>query len=440
MAGVGAVLSGLFGYWSIYRAVVGTAPGAGAIMAPVVAAPLSIVVMPFSNQTGDPQKSYIADALSTSISADLSRIREAFVIPAATAFIYKDKAASVQQVGSDFGVRFVLNGSVLSSGEQLRISAQLADAHSGAQLWSETFEGDLSNLFAMQDQVTNRIGNSIGREMVIVAARESETRKSNPKAADLMLRASALRLKPQSLKNWQQIEDLYRQVLVLEPANASAMGALANVVTIEAANFASMLNESSREKKYREGRALALKAKELDPDDPGVYVAIGLYAVAHDDVAGWRRAAETRLALDPKNPSAYNNLAIAFLDAAEPQRAIELLTQAIALDPRHPADMVLVNMGAAHFMLGDNDAAIEWCLKAIAKAPALPVPYAYLALSYALQGEDARTRAVLAELRQLQPNFKAADLGRPQSSSPRAYREYWEKKLLPAASKAGLPL
>ncbi len=222
MAGVGAVLSGMLGYWTIYHTVI-SGPTATSAPGPRMAAPaLSIVVLPFANQTGDPQKGYIADALTTSISADLSRIREAFVIPAATAFIYRDKPVSVQEVGRDVGVRFVLNGSVLSSGEQVRINAQLSDAQSGAQLWSETFDGALGNLFALQDQVTNRIGNSIGREMVIVAARESETRKSSPKATDLMLRAAALRLKPQSLKNWQQIEELYRQVLALEPNNPRA--------------------------------------------------------------------------------------------------------------------------------------------------------------------------------------------------------------------------
>ena len=437
-AGVGAVLSGLVGYWTTYKTIAVGTPQYSASATPASIGALSIVVLPFANQTGDLQKAYIADALTTSVTSDLSRIRDAFVISPATAFTYKDKVISVQQVGRDVGVRFVLHGSVLSSGEKIRISAQLADTLSGAQLWSETFDGELVNLFGLQDQVTNRIGTSIGREMVIVAARESETRKSSPKVVDLMLRASALRLKPQSLKTWQQIEELYRQVLTLEPGHANAIGSLANVVTIQAANFSSAMDEAVRDRKYAEGRALALKAKEIDPDNPGIYVALGLYASAHDDFSGWRRAAETRLSLDPKNPSALNNLALSHLDAGEPQRAIELLQQAISLDPRHPIDMVLVNLGWAYFMLGNNEAAVEWCLKAIAKAPAFPVPYAYLALAYAIDGDDARSRGALAELRQIAPTFSATDLAKPQSSSPQAYRDYWEKQLLPAAQKAGL--
>ena len=97
-------------------------------------------------------------------------------------------------------MHFVLQGSVQRNGTKIRINAQLADANSNAQLWSESFEGDQSDLFALQDRVTTLIGNSIGREMVIVAARESETRKSSPKVADLMLRARAIGLKPESLE------------------------------------------------------------------------------------------------------------------------------------------------------------------------------------------------------------------------------------------------
>src|SRR4029079_9065120 len=187
IAAVGAVLGGLAGYWNAYRAMheglAHHAPPAAAL--PADAGPLSIVVLPFANQTGDPQKAYIADGLTSSITADLSRLRDAFIVPVSSAVTYRDKAVPVKQIGHDLGVRFVLQGSVLATGTKLRINAQLADTQSGAQKWTETFEGDLADLFALQDQVTARIGNSIGNQMVILAARESQTRKSGAKAADL---------------------------------------------------------------------------------------------------------------------------------------------------------------------------------------------------------------------------------------------------------------
>ena len=228
IAAFGAVLSGFLGYWSAYQTVEKVVvPKAAPVAVTADAGPLSIVVLPFTNLTGDPNQAYVADGITASLTSDLSRIREAFIVDAKTAFAYKDKPVTAQQVGKDLGVHFVLQGSVQRNGTKIRINAQLADANSNAQRWSDTFEGDQSDLFALQDRVTTLVGNSIGREMVIVAARESETRKSSPKVSDLMLRAMALELRPMSLKNSQQTEDLYRQALALEPTNPSVMVGLA---------------------------------------------------------------------------------------------------------------------------------------------------------------------------------------------------------------------
>jgi adenylate cyclase len=298
IAGIGAILSGFLGYWSAYQTVEKViVPKAAAAAVTADAGPLSIVVLPFQNLTGDANQAYVADGVTASLTADLFHIHGAFIVNSATAFAYKGKLVTAQQIGKDLGVHFVLQGSVQRNGTKIRINAQLADATSNAQLWSESFEGDQSDLFALQDQVTARISNSIGREMVIVAARESESRKSSPKAADLMLRARALYLKPHTLKNLQQIEDLYRQVLALEPNNANAMAELAGSLTIEVDKFNIGMDESIQQKKLVEGRDLALRAKELDPDNPGAYSAIGAYAGEHDDTDGALRAAERQLSI-----------------------------------------------------------------------------------------------------------------------------------------------
>jgi TolB-like protein/tetratricopeptide (TPR) repeat protein len=440
IAAIGAVLSGLVGYWSVYDTVhriVVPASSPAAIAAD--AGPLSIAVLPFTNLTGDAGQAYVADGLTASLTSDLSRIRGAFIVNAATAFAYKDKPVTAQQVGKDLGVRFVLHGSVQRSGTKIRINAQLADAASNAQLWSEVFEGDPSDLFALQDQVTGRIGNSIGREMVIVAARESETRQSSPKVADLMLRARALYLRTRTLKNLQQIEELYRQALALEPNNVNAMVGLASSITNQADGFNVDLDEAVRERKFAEGRDLALKAKELDPDNPEVYYAIGTYAVQHGDWEGGLRAAETRLLLDPKNPFAYFNVGHLLYYLGEPQRAIELLIQGINLDPKHASDGAFYGVGRSYVMLGDNDAAIEWLLRAKGKNPGAYYTYVYLALAYALKGEDSKARATAAELRRLDPKATLSAYRTQHLTRPAKYNEWFESKLVPAWRKAGLP-
>ena len=105
----------------------------------------------------------------------------------------------------------------------------------------------------------------------------------------------------------------------------------------------------------------------------------------------------------------------------------------------HPADVILINMGYAHFQLDDNDAAIGWLLQALQTNPRSPIAHAYLAMAYALKGDDARARETAADLYRIDPSFKLTSYRKTYKSPPAGYKERWEKKLLPAARKAGLP-
>ena len=434
IAGVGAVLGGLAGYWNAYQAARAGAQSASllAIVGKGDAGPLSIVVLPFANLTGDPQQAYLADGITAAVTADLSRIRDAFIVSTATAFAYRDKAFTVQQIGKELGVRFALQGSVQRSGEQIRISAQLADTTTGGQLWSESFEGNLGELFALQEMVTTRLGNSIGREMVVVAARDSERQRGDPRAADLMMRANALALRPIALAPYQEAQTLYRQALLLEPNNARALAGLAASLSVPAANGL-IADARIREEQLVEARDLALKAKALDPSLPGIYVTLSDYADTHGDYEGARRASETALSLEPKNPWRYSNLASDYLMAGDPKRAIELLAKAITLDPRRVPDGALLNMGAAQFMIGDDDAATEWLLRTLDKNTDLTVTYALLAMAYARKGDHVRSRNAAATMLRADPNYKLSSFEmRKIEGFPSAYQEWWKVKLLPA--------
>ncbi len=407
--------------------------------AAVSAAPLSIIVLPFANQTGDPQKAYVADAVTSSITADLARIRDAYVSSPATAQSYRDKALDARQIGRDAGVRFILQGNVLSSGGQVRISVTLTDAQSGAALWATTLDGDLANLFALQDQVTNQIGNSIGRQMVIAAASEAEQRRSSPKVADLLLRAAALRLKSQTLPVLQQIETLERQALALEPDNVAALTDLATSLFRQAYNFGNQGTAASREKQWAEVRDLCARVRTLDPNNADILYPMGFYASRHDDFPGWRNAAEAYLAARPKSLLPYIGLANLHIALAEPKEAVARLNQAITLDPKHPPETIFTNMARAYLQLGDTDAARDWCLKGTQAHPAYPNCYAILAMVYADKGDAQRQRAALEDLRRVAPQYDIPEFSKPQPSSPAAYRTYYEGKYLPMWRKAGLP-
>ena len=137
------------------------------------AAHLSIVVLPFTNLSGDPSQDYFADGITENLTTDLSRIRNSFVIARNTAFTFKGKSIGVKEIGKELGVRYVLEGSVQRDQNRVRVNAQLIDAESGAHLWADRFEEDLADLFKLQDQVVARLANSLGYELVKAEAEKA---------------------------------------------------------------------------------------------------------------------------------------------------------------------------------------------------------------------------------------------------------------------------
>lgn len=436
---IGRLVAGVGWYWPLSRTAGTGITTSGSQASFRQRSALSIIVLPFANQTGNPEKTYIADAITSTITSDLSRIRGAFIIPPSTAFAYRAKNMSAQEAARDAGIRFVLHGSVLAASEKIRISVQLADAQTGGQLWGETFDGDLSNLFVLHDRITRSVVDRTRSEMLVVTARESEMRKSIPTVADLILRARALNLKPQSLENWQHIERLLRQALALEPNNSLLMSYLAVALLVPAKNFPSQLPNDVREKNIADGFRLAQEARKLDPRDPMVYLSLAIHAGIQGDGDGNRQALEAQLELQPYSPDVRTNLAAMYIEAGEPKRAVKLLTEAIDLRPKGPRLEDCANLGEAYFMLGDYDAAIEWTSKAFALNPAVTSLLATLAMGYVQKGEDAKARAVVEELLRKEPNFRLPEDVKPRGSTPEAYRKYYERIFLPAWRKAGLP-
>jgi len=146
------------------------------------AARLSIVVLPFTNLSGDPSQDYFADGITENLTADLSRIRDSFVIARNTAFTFKGKNVDARAIGKELGVRYVLEASVQRDQNRVRVNAQLIDAKSGAHLWADHFEEDVADLFKLQDQVVARLANTLRFELVKAEAEES-THHGNPDAA-----------------------------------------------------------------------------------------------------------------------------------------------------------------------------------------------------------------------------------------------------------------
>jgi TolB-like protein/cytochrome c-type biogenesis protein CcmH/NrfG len=399
---------------------------------------LSIVVLPFANLTGDAGQDYFTDGLTAALTADLSRIRGIFVIDSATAQSYKGKGQTAQQLGQALGVRFVLQGSVQRNGSHVRINALLADATNNAQLWSDSFEGDTSNLFLLQDQVTGRIANTMGHELVVVAARDSEKRKSTPQVADLLLRAEATADKPHSLEKWQEVETLLRQAIELDPGNVNAKASLATALNFKANQ---LRDQDLREKARAESVDLANKVIAIDPTSPEPYRVLAFHALRTDDLDGAQRAAETFMRLKPRQPDPYNVMGSVYMRRGDAAKAVETYSQAVALSPKNDANAVFRNnLARAYFMLGDYKAAIDWYSQALQAEPQGVPAHIGLAMAYAMSGDVAKAQAEGREVRRLRPGFKidVEKLRADAASDPPQARAYIEDKLIPAYRKAGL--
>jgi adenylate cyclase len=186
------------------------------------AAHLSIVVMPFTNLSGDPSQDYFADGITENLTTDLSRIRNSFVIARNTAFTFKGKNIDSKEISKELGVRYVLEGSVQRDQNQVRVSARLIDGATGAHLWANRFEESITGLFKLQDEVVARLANSLGYELAKAEAQKS-THSTNPDAIDLTMRGWAAIWQQPTKESTTSARDYFERALKIDPQNAEAL-------------------------------------------------------------------------------------------------------------------------------------------------------------------------------------------------------------------------
>jgi TolB-like protein len=195
---------------------------------PLVAPRLSIVVLAFANLSNDPEQQYFADGITEDLTTDLSRLPSMLVISRNTAFTYQNKRVDTKQVGRELGVRYVLEGSVRRSGNQVAVNAQLINAETDAHLWAERFDGETADLLAVQNEITSQLANALGVELIAAEAAQPTER---PDALDYILRARAVLFKLRTADIYGQAIDLFECALALDPQSVEAQSRLALVLT-----------------------------------------------------------------------------------------------------------------------------------------------------------------------------------------------------------------
>jgi TolB-like protein len=402
--------------------------------APALGSKPSIAVLPFENLSGDPEQEYFADGMVEEITMALSRMRWLFVIARNSSFTYKGRAVDVKQVGRELGVRYVLEGSVRKAGNRVRIAGQLIDASTGAHLWADRFEGELEDIFNLQDQVT---ANVVGTIRPKLERAEIERAKRKPTesldAYDYFLRGAACLYRWTREANDEALTLLHRAI-ERDPDFATAYGMAAWCYVWRRVNGWM----ADRTQEAAEATRLARRAVELGKDDAVALCWGGIvFAYIGGDLDDGGALIEQSLALDPNSAAAWYLSGWVKVWLCEPEAAIERVTRAMRLSPLDPlAYNMLSAIAHAHFIAGRYDDATAWAEKAVRQQPPeYTSAIRILAASRALAGRQADAERAAVRLRQVDPTFRICDLGdRTPLRRPEDLARYAE-----ALRKAGLP-
>jgi adenylate cyclase len=428
VAGVAALIAIAAGAWHFW----------GVNRAPPEAAQLSIVVLPFSNLSGDASPDYLGDVLTEELTTSLSRLPGSFVVSRTTAFSYRGKAMDVKQIGKELGVRYVLEGSAQKSGTRVRVDAQLIDAVTGAHLWADQFDADETDLLTLQDEIVTHLARAIQVELTTAeASRVARAHPENPDAEELALQCEAAYLHSGPIsKEMQQGYGLCEHALRIDKSNVRALVVLAVRRLALVYNWQSPSPQADR----IAADELISRALEIDSNNYFAHYARSSYLAPQSPDEAIVEAERT-LALNPSFLPAYISLWIANWTAGRTEKADQYLDTALRLGPHDSLAVVFFGeKGDGLFNQSRYEEATEFFKRAIAVAPEAVMPSFKLAASLALSGHDAEAREALRRYLALPldiPKTIAQFKARQPYDTP-SLRSYYDR-LYEGLRKAGLP-
>jgi adenylate cyclase len=403
---------------------------------------LSIVVLPFANLSNDPDQEYFADGITDDLTTDLSRISDSFVIARTTAFTYKGKPVDAKQIGRDLGVRYVLEGSVRRSGDQVQLNVQLIDAESGAHIWAERYDTDRANLVRTQSEVTARLARTLQLQLVEAVGRRIEQDKpENLDARDLIMHAWAYYNRPRSAATLDEAQRLFEQALAIDPGSVDARVGVAWIVDERVAQNWS----KSRAADMARAEELLRDALERDQNDVKARAELGRLRRLQGRLPESLVELERAIALDRNSMIAIAQCGITNLFLGRPEAALPYFEKWLRLDPQSQnVFFVYYWLGYAHLLLSQTTEAIEFSMKARSANPNIPSHHLLLAAALGLKGDIDAAKPSLAEWLKRKPEGKSiADLRTLAASFPYMSHPQFvalqETTVLAGLRRAGLP-
>jgi|EndMetStandDraft_4_1072995.scaffolds.fasta_scaffold67363_2 TolB-like protein len=389
----------------------------------------SIAVLPFQNMSGDPNQDYFADGIVDEITTALSRFKSLFVIARNSSFTYKGKAVDIKQIGRELGVRYVLEGSVRKVAGKVRIIGQLIDAGTGVHLWADRFEGDLGDVFTLQDRMTESVVSAIEPKVFQTEIDLATHRTNNANAYDLCLRATP-HLHSFTRGGSAEALRLVSRALESDPRYAFA-ATLAGSCHLQNVTQGWAADPKSE---FAEGLRLLQLALSIDGND---HLALSMLGYA----AGWSGDFDTAIemvdravASNPNAAFAWGLRGWAYRVAGKPEEAIRSFERAVRLSPFDPLLFVrLTGMGVAFVGLGRFDDAVAAAKKALSQNRTFAAAYRCLTTALAHLGREAEAREAAARLLELEPDFRISEW------VARSGRRHDDQMFIDGLRKAGLP-
>jgi adenylate cyclase len=390
----------------------------------------SIAVLPFNNLSVDPEQEYFADGIAEDIITSLSKLSQLLVIARNSSFSYKGRAAKFHEIAEELGVRYLVEGSVRKAGNRVRITAQLIDCATGGHLWSERFDRELTDILAVQDEVTQEIVSAMALELTAdEQGRLKHKSTDNLEAYDYFLRGRKLHWLV-SKDGVAQAKAMFKRAIDLDPEFAPAYAFLADERVLDHINQWHDAADRPLEHAYE----LAQRAVTLDDSYARAHFALGnanLWKRQHNQAfAEFKRA----VALDPNFASGHIGMGWVLQYAGRSEEAIELINRGMRLDPHYAANR-LHWLAQAYFQLGRYGEAIDLLKRAIIRKPETDVSRVLLAASYGFLGRVAEARAEWAEALRVNPQYSLEH--RRQILPYKDPREF--DRLVEGLRKAGLP-
>ena len=362
----------------------------------------SIAVLPFNNMSGDPEQEYFSDGITEDIITDLSKISALFVIARNSSFTFKGKTSDVKHVARDLGVRYVLEGSVRKAAKRVRITAQMVDGTTGGHLWAERYDRDLDDIFAIQDEITQKI---VGALRITLKLGEQERvagrATSSMEAYDLALRARELVycFNPEA---YAEAAPLFEKAIALDPAFITPYWGWAAVLYTEYLNGWNDATPESLEK----GLELSARAIEIDPEDPQGHSALALGRLWSGDLDGAMTAIDRAVELGPGNSYAFAIRGNVLSYAGRAGEAIASLDTAMRLNPHYP-NIWMHFLGLAHFIGGDYEDAASVLARRLRIFPGSDISRALRASCLGHLGRHDEAREEWARVLEITPDYSA---------------------------------